>query len=627
MSEDGSAYKIEKAICCSVNTFLCSNYIWGLLSVGMLVVGLVGVSLSGGVLLVLPPQAYFTFLAFGGYSVLVICAGIFGQKSRVELCFLFYVLFMALGLIAQTLGYCFLLLYAHDVATIQSLDGAAIDAQNTLEDHLLKFALDQPEDWKTTQDALDCCGVDFEAGIELADAAALETGDNCFGAAEQAELAALRGDVVSLQDPNNFDEFQNFIPARDSQIVGFETEFFCKSKISALIDQFTPLIGALIALLLLLQLIALVSASRLYWVPEFLGGWQFDDEELELVAERKGIPLPKQSPNNGGNRVLSTLREQTNRLSFRIKNAYTADPEIPQSAGFLNRLSLKRNALSGHGSFNGANDNDAGLKTFNPQPPSMPPQANSTRNMFNRISQRLFTHSLIDMNPPPGLPPSSPATFRPSQPTAPPNDLGASGRSRLQRMSQKLTQGFQSVQSSFGNVVRAPPQPPQPPQAFHRTGNSNPAPMNGFTDPRASNLSNGGGGPPPPNSFMTQRQMSNPTLALSPPGMSAFNPPSVPSTPVYNPPQVVATPSYNPPVVASSPAFTTPPVASNQPPRKTSAAATSAQKPSTRVAPKKSSTNAAGGGGGGARGGLLAQIQMGKALKPTVTVDKSAPKI
>ena len=425
-------YRIDKPICCSVKTFLVFNYIWAVISIGLLAVGVSGVVVNSGVLVVLPPQAYFALIAFGAFGLLVIFLGIIGQKVKVELCFLLYILFVSLGLIAQTLAFCFLLLYANDVGTIASLDTAAINAQESFENNLVEFAETDADRWKETQDRLDCCGIDFELGLdEDVDIDAVETGDRCESGAERLE--DLRDDddddddedEEDLDDENNFDEFGNFLPALEDEIIGVEQSFFCKHRISEIITDQTPVIAALLSIIVVVRIIALVSASRMYWVPEFLGGWQFDEEERDRMVKRKGLQIPKTAEDYGGNRVLSTIRAQTSSLSFRVRNAVTPDPEVPRTAGILKRYSMKHRpaqtepTVENDGEFVGLKSGPMG-GTQNPVHTRATSQQRGG-NMFQRFSSKIFKlggSGFIDMSPPPGLPQPS-GRLPPSRPDPP----------------------------------------------------------------------------------------------------------------------------------------------------------------------------------------------------------------
>lgn len=407
--------KIIRRICCSVMTFFCSNCCWAFLSLIMILIGLLGVFLTGNGLEILPPEAYITALVFGIYTLLVISMGILGACARVEICFILFIFFAAIGLLGQICSFAFLLFYSTDLSAIQAADNQIVNAKNRLVDHLDTLS-ENADSWVDTQNSFECCGITFEAGFELLPdedpEEILETGDTCSDDDINLLVAAERLNLAVNQDAAaDIDEFGNIRSVIDNEDFGLATGHFCVSRLSELMDQFLPLVIVIIVIYLMIQLVSLVSASRMYWVPEFLGGWMLDKDALDDIAAHKGIKLEHKEYNGG--RVLSTLRTQADRMSFRIKNAVTVDDRVPKDAGFLKRLSTNR-AVSfvGAAPSSGANEAEQAPRT-------------SIRSMLSRFSMKSkgasgksvlvidapgMTNSLRSQGPPPGMQSSARST-------------------------------------------------------------------------------------------------------------------------------------------------------------------------------------------------------------------------
>lgn len=332
-------YKTIKQICCSTKTYLVGNFIWALLSFGILIYGVVGAFLRYENFVFFPTGGYLAAGAISLVSLLVILLGIIGARARVEIFFILYMFFAGLMLLAHIIGFAFLIVYTIDVAAIKTLEDPIFDAQNSLEDHLEALATDDLAAWRDTQNTLDCCGIDFE--FALSNPGVADTGDKCD------ELENVELNIEDLEDPASFDDFGNFIEAREDPIIGFDADFFCKVKISADMEGASPLVFAVSAVMLLIQIVCLVAAGRFYYVPEFLGGWYYDEEELDQIATDKKVIKPDKEYTGG--RVLSTIRNQAQRVSFRLKLATTADPNVDPGQSFLKRFSTNRVSFEGNG--------------------------------------------------------------------------------------------------------------------------------------------------------------------------------------------------------------------------------------------------------------------------------------
>lgn len=363
--------EVIRRICCSVSTFFCSNCCWVIMSLILIATGLSGVLLPATNLDLFPPESFIIALVFGGFTIIVVGMGFLGTCARVELCFILYIFFASLGLLGQIVSFALLVLYSVDVSGLQDNNEGIISGEVRLTDHLITLS-ENNEEWIDFQDKLECCGVDLVTGFNGDLQVQTETGAKCEDGA--AALAILRA-------ANNIDVADNLQESEPE--FGNSGDFFCSAVISQTFTDLVPFVGVVSGLYILIQLVALVAAGRMYWVPEFLGGWALDEEAMTEIAKTKGIQfnVPDHNPNQNGGRVLSTLRNAGNRMSYRLKNAVTADPNVPASAGFLKRLSTNR-AVSFVGAAPGQGQAQEG------QADASGGRGVSMRSMLSRISIR-----------------------------------------------------------------------------------------------------------------------------------------------------------------------------------------------------------------------------------------------
>uniref|UniRef100_A0A7S3PQJ5 WH2 domain-containing protein n=1 Tax=Aplanochytrium stocchinoi TaxID=215587 RepID=A0A7S3PQJ5_9STRA len=336
-----------RRICCSVKAFKISNLFWVILSLALVVTSLTGVYAKDTVLVAIPEPVYFAFIVFGGFGVLVGSVGLIGQRRGIEIFFLCYMFLMLLGILVQIILYVYLILYANGITTIESVDTFADGLQTNFEESLLKLSQEEPDAWIDTQNLFKCCGIDFEAGVGISseELARLESGEKCQeNATLLAQLALVRAD------------FEAEIPFDIEQTpFGSDSKFFCTDTIALFVSENSAFIGAGLGVILLLQLFALISGSRLYWVSVEAGGWRYELEGAK-TAEDYG----------GG--FTGAVRAGFSRLSVRANNAVTPQHlEEGESNTFMNRLSLRR-PVTGGGLFGGG---DAGPSFGNDKPSFM----------------------------------------------------------------------------------------------------------------------------------------------------------------------------------------------------------------------------------------------------------------
>ena len=195
------------------------------------------------------------------------------------------------------------MLYANGITTLSGLDNAAGNVQGDFEKYLFDFSQESPDKWKTTQNQFDCCGVDFEAGLDVDPGVLgnLENGDKCTDAAVNiTRLQELRAEAEAdpLFDPEE-DEFQ---PAAEDPTFGDGTDFFCKDVLAAFLTDNTVFIGLILGAVLVAQLASIVSASRMYWVSINDEGWFYELEGKYhiffcFVEILRTLPIANQAQN------------------------------------------------------------------------------------------------------------------------------------------------------------------------------------------------------------------------------------------------------------------------------------------------------------------------------------------
>ena len=285
--------------CCSVRMCCYSSCCWAILSIVMSFIGFSGIFLNSYGLEIFPPETYFVFSAFGIYSILVIVLGILGVCKRAERYFIVFIVLTSVGLFLQMCSFALLLLYSVDLIAIKTADSQLLNARSRLVNHLESLSEDSIG-WNDTQNMFGCCGIAFEVGLDVLqtsdgveELAFLESGEACFEDGIHEEVVFVR--TAILQGGSDVDlttdEYGNIISLIDNENFGLETGYFCVSRLSQLMSQYFPLVIAIILIYLTVQCSTIVSASRMYWVPEFLGGWKVEKDALSTVAEHAGIKI------------------------------------------------------------------------------------------------------------------------------------------------------------------------------------------------------------------------------------------------------------------------------------------------------------------------------------------------
>ena len=135
---------------------------------GLLVIGL-GLYLSFAAeddrlfLKAFPLVLTFGLFGFGGFIFLIGGLGIVGLCSRSKCMFYLYIVLTTLAFFITIIGTPLVLLYANDVNTIDDVDTLVGGVEKDFQDALVKFATDEPKQWKDGQDLLQCCGINLSA--------------------------------------------------------------------------------------------------------------------------------------------------------------------------------------------------------------------------------------------------------------------------------------------------------------------------------------------------------------------------------------------------------------------------------------------------------------------------------
>lgn len=316
----------DRVVCCSVKTYMLSNVLWGLICLVLLGLATFGAVSPTGVFLVFPQEAYLIIVGVSTFGLLLCFMGIWGSARNNECCVLCFIFLVALGLIAQVLLFTFLLLFINDVPTFNGLDQGAQSLQEGLEQFLVDYAQRESLNWLEAQNQLKCCGVTFEAGCDGGVVASVESGALCTTGTNQADLLTLRGTLCVTPDE----------AALAASPFGESQKFFCIDSIDAFLKENTPVIASVLGVILLAQIVSLIAALRLYWVPKEKGGFS------EPYSEKYGVAKPKTAEEYGGG-LTGQARAFTNRLSYRLNRAtYQEGTEGGSIAGNIkNRLSYR----------------------------------------------------------------------------------------------------------------------------------------------------------------------------------------------------------------------------------------------------------------------------------------------
>lgn len=241
----------------SRNFVLWSNMFFMLVAIGLIIFALllvVGVSEVRSLTITGPNFFYYTIGALGLFIFIVSFFGVLGVIRRKKGVLLCYTLSAAGLLLIEIIITVFGLLYANGQAAFPEVDNLAGSLLTELENSLVRFAETDPSEWKLTQDALGCCGVDFESTYRFSE----------FNKTASDFLQSqLSGEGCSSEYPNilavqeNFTSFEAAAEERLLELLANDN-YFCIDSVRAFLQQATIAIAGSIGGVVAFQFIALV---------------------------------------------------------------------------------------------------------------------------------------------------------------------------------------------------------------------------------------------------------------------------------------------------------------------------------------------------------------------------------
>ena len=227
------------------------------IAIGLIILALllvVGVNEVRSLTITGPNFFYYTIGALGLFIFIVSFFGVLGVIRKKKGVLLGYTLAAALLLLIEIIITVMGLLYANGEAVFPEVDNLAGSLLTELENSLVAFAEAEPAEWKLTQDALGCCGVDFESTYRFSE----------FNKTASDFLTSqLSGDGCSAEFPNilavqaNFTTFEAAAEERLLELL-VNDNYFCVDSVRAFLQQATIAIAGSIGGLVLFQFITLI---------------------------------------------------------------------------------------------------------------------------------------------------------------------------------------------------------------------------------------------------------------------------------------------------------------------------------------------------------------------------------
>lgn len=451
----------------------------------------------------LPVSWFYILIVLAAAMMLISTLGIISihKYSRYGTCFFLFLTIILLICIAVVMTT--LILYANQSAG--ALQGTVQGIQTELESFLLGYAIRNPEEWKSTQGALDCCGVNFETLYDLPQGKSpidVLTGPKCTTNTTSLILGI-------IQAYPTYNSTVQSIVDQDPSIGDKSGGFFCIANILQTSKLYTIPASVASGLLVLIQFISIVLVFVLFCnVREADGGFAVLDEEytpLKSSAAGTGNDIPEPNSGTGGGVFLKPGG---------------SDNFVGQAQQFAGRMSMRM-----------------GFTPHSP-PPNRIPNTPMMSSGFGQISPASSPSDGFGGSglPPPnagGLPTPN-SGF--SGPKPPPPSFGSAVKDFGSRMSLNLKQAFSHGPPSFGapppSFGGGPPPsfggggggmggPPMP-----NLGGGSP-PMPSFGGPPMPNL--GGGSKPPPPAMSKPQQPPPPAMSKPTAPAPAISKPQAPA--------------------------------------------------------------------------------------------------
>lgn len=300
----------------------------------MAIVGFAGI-IAGGVLAglggkvgqaALPVSWFYILIVIAAAMMLISLLGITSIKRtwRYGTCFfLFLTIILLIGIIFVMTT---LILYANQSAG--ALQGTVQGIQTEFETFLTGYAIKSPEEWKNTQQALDCCGVNMKTLYEIPTGGTVDTiltGEKCT-----VQAVAVIKSIIA-QYPTYNETVQAVADA--NPLIGDDSDgFFCMQNIILTSRKYTAAAGAISGVLAFIQFVSIVLVFVLFCnVREEEGGFAvLDGEEsipLKSAAAGTGNDIPEPNSGTGGGVFL--------------KPGGAGDGFVGQAQQFAGRMSMR----------------------------------------------------------------------------------------------------------------------------------------------------------------------------------------------------------------------------------------------------------------------------------------------
>eukprot|EP00924_Labyrinthula_sp_SR-Ha-C_P004805 snap_masked-scaffold_1-processed-gene-12.30-mRNA-1 protein AED:1.00 eAED:1.00 QI:0/-1/0/0/-1/1/1/0/519 len=341
----------HKRICCSVKTFLYSTGILFVLSFGAVVTSITAYFLTSQPIFFAPREIFTISLILSSYYLLTSFSGFYGFNARNELCLTIMLCHSFVGFLGQIIGHILFFILASGNGEFLENLGFGGFRRITLnnEQRLTEFSqfIGTEELWEAAQNDGNCCGVSIEAiaisvlldGID----AIPQTHSGILCSANQT----LEDELNTLLQNINQENLQDTITqGEENENFGIDTGFFCLDAAQILSKSFAPIFIIVSAFLLTLELTAIISGIRLYYVPKEKGGF-FVSPKVYLKNNQDNSEAPFLSGNvfsRASARVAYTVNQQfTKQLlpTYPVNNAdmsgREADGTSYQSAAALDK--------------------------------------------------------------------------------------------------------------------------------------------------------------------------------------------------------------------------------------------------------------------------------------------------
>jgi len=236
-----------------------------IITLGILVVGFASYALADPqnietFLTVALPKATFIYsLIFALSLVFISGLGVCGSKTDSKLGLGLYIFIVFAALIAQLAAF-IVVLDKYKVIENAKADKYGDEAVAKLETTFVEKCQQNPNDWIKVQNAVKCCG--YDARFSSADPS-INTGDQCnLGGSLAADVKAII-DVLPKDPPPARIKTATADINKAYVAAGGSGDYFCKDTLVGEAEKYSLPLGITAGVLAFLQLIGLVSASRL----------------------------------------------------------------------------------------------------------------------------------------------------------------------------------------------------------------------------------------------------------------------------------------------------------------------------------------------------------------------------